>query len=300
MIPPSGFKQELYPLKHKLVYSAGLSAATATQNTVCMPLVRGSTDMDVAPDTIQVNPHNTNYEEDGGAVCRQMSIIDKLRLSLKFNLTEITHTGEIVDTVFGDGLKHLNFLWRPIFFSFPEKLQAADDDTGTTVETILGLTSDDTNQDVVPLTTNKLPVTGNSDKSHAASTVNQAEAFGDLNYTTDLTMEDHVWDEDLFQNALRRFTNKGALKACVGRTRYVHLTETKPWKSFYIKQFVPRSIRRIVDRTFFAIQTHIPIETDIESDYRNLALTGSTAHLGIKLISHYHEWNTEHDQDMTP
>ncbi len=296
-IPPAGFNERKYPLHHKLIASFGLSAITTTQNTCLLPLIMGSTDLDVAADTIQVNPHNTNYEEDGGPLCRQNSIIDDLTLSLKFNMTDLCNSGEIISTVFGDGLKHLNFLWRPIMFSFPEKLTAADDDTGTTVATILALTSDDTNEDVVPITTSKLPTTGASDLSLPVSTVNAVQVFGDFNMTTDTTMEDHVWDENLFQNAMRRFTNKGALKACVGRTRYVHLTDHKPYQKFFIRKFVPRSVRRIVDRTFMGIQVHVPTETDVESDYRNLGLTASSAHLGCKVICHYNEWNNEHLQE---
>ncbi len=300
MIPPRGFKAELYPLQHKIKYSFGLSAATATMNTAICPLVMGSTDVDVDPETIQVNPHNTNYEEDNGPLCRQMSIIDKLRLSIRFNMTENCMTGETASGVFADSLTHLRFLWRPIFFSFPEKLTAADDDTGLTVATTLALTSDDTNEDVVALTTNKLPTGGVLELGQPVSTVNAVQVFGDYNYTTDMTMEDHVWDEDAFQNVLRRGTNKGALKACLGRTRWVNLTSNKPFQNFYIAQFVPRAIRRIVDRTYFAIQVHVPISSDISQDYHANVITGSKAHLGVKIICNYHEWNAEHDQDMTP
>ncbi len=260
-----------------------------------------STDIDSLPATIEVNPHNTDYKEETGPLCQPMSIIDKLRISLRFNMTARCNdrAETSTDTFTGDGIKHLKFLWRPIFFSFPEKLQAADDDTAATVETILGLTSDDTNGDVVPLTTNDLPVGGDSDTVQPMSTVNAAQVFGDFNLTTNTVMEDHVWDEDLFQNAIRRFTNKGALKSCVGRTRYVNLTESRPYKNYYIKQFVPKAVRRIVDRTFFAIQVHLPVSTDFSQDFHAISLTTAVAHLGIKLDCKYHEWNTEHDQDMT-
>ncbi len=298
MIPPRGFKAEQYPLQHKIVYSFGLSAVTEAQNTAMATLVHGSSDMDVEPNTIQVNPHNPAYEEDLGPLVRQMSIIDKLRISLRFNRTNNTESGEIANATFGAGMQNLRFLWRPIFFSFPEKLNAADDDTTTTVATLLAFTSDDTNQDAVPVTTGKLPIDGTSDRSQPLSTVNAAQVIADLNYTTDATMETHVFDEDLFQNALRRFTNKGALRACVGRTRWVNLTRTKPFKNFYIDQFVPRAIRRVVDRTYFGIQVHLPITTDIEQEYTAVTPAATITHLGCKIICNYHEWNPEHDQGM--
>lgn len=300
MQTPRGFRQELYPLRHNIKYSFALGARADTINTVLATLVRHSSDIDNLPPTILVNPHNTGYVEETGSVCQKMSIIDRLNLSIRFNATAMWNdTAETASGVFsGDGIQHLRFLWRPIFFSFPEKLQATDDDTGATVETLLSLTSDDTNQDVVPITTNKLPTVGQSDLLHPVSTVNQAEVFTDLNMTTDTEMEDHVHNEDLLQDALRRFTNKGALRACMGRTRWVNLTRRQPFKNFYISQFVPRAIRRIVDRTYFGIQVHVPISADISQDYHTISLTASTGHIGCKIICNYHEWNSEHEQKM--
>jgi len=157
MIPPSGFNEVLYPLRHRVLYSFGLNARDEDNNTVLAPLIRHTNDIITTgagvPKMIVVNPHNTAYVEDAGpAVCNR-SIIDKLSLSMRFNITEN----------FGiDSMTSIKFLWRPIFFSFQEKLLAADDDTGNTVETILGLTSDTTFEDVVPLTTAKIPIIGTS------------------------------------------------------------------------------------------------------------------------------------------
>ncbi len=306
MIPPRGFKTEVYPLRHRIINSFALSAVGETQNSGFITLVRSSQDAAIiAPDLINVNPHNTFYQKETGSIVQKMSIIDRLSLSLKFNLTSnaylAQHTsGTSTSEVFtgGDRIDHLHFTWRPIFFSFREKLDAADDDTGTTVASILGLTADDTNKDVVPLTTTKLSTIGSSDLSTAVSTVNDTEVFGDLNMTTNLTAEDHPWDEDLFQEALMRFTNKGALKACVGRTRHVHLSHARPYKNFYIKKFVPRAVRRVMDFTFMGIQINVPISSDITADYHATTL-GAGAHLGVKSICQYHEWNSSHNQDMT-
>ncbi len=303
MIPPRGFKAELYPLRHKLVFSAGLGLGADTANTVYLPLVMGSKDMDVDADLINVNPHNTFYQEDGGPLVRQMSIIDKLSLSLKFNMTNLcmdeAHTSGISGSELftGDSIQSIHLLWRPIFGSFTEKLDAADDDTGTTVAALLGLTHDATNEDVVPITTNKLPVGGTSDLSLPFSTVNSVQVKEDFNMTTDFTMEDHVWDEDTFRSALRRFTNRGALRSMVGRTRHLTLTRNRPYKNYFLDKFVPRSIRRIVPFSFLGIQIHMPFQTDFEQTYNTL-LISSGAHIGVKAICHFHEWNIEHNQDM--
>ncbi len=308
MRPPPGFASQLYPLRHRVIYSFGLSANQATMNSAFATLVRHSTDVDLTPKQIEVNPHNIEYKEETGPAVQKMSIIDKMRLSIRFNMTSNCHpraytsglSGAPGSEVFtGDGINHIKFLWRPIFFSFREKLDAADDDTGTTVSTLLGLTADDTFKDVVPLTTDKLSIIGASKLNQPLSTVNMAEVIGDYNMTTDATMEDHPWDETLFQNALKRFTNKGALKACVGRTRYVNLSTQRPYKSFYLDKFVPRSIRRVMPFTFMGIQVNVPRAIDIGQDYYAVNLTNAVAHIGCKIIANYHEWNSDHFQDMT-
>ncbi len=306
MRPPSGFESQLYPLRHRLIYSAGLSLVTTTMNSCFFTILRHTNDVIAnTPKTIVVNPHNTNYVTDNGPAVQKMSIIDRLTMSLKFNMTAhclpTAHvSGTSTNEIFrGDGITHIKLTWRPVFFTFPEKLDAADDDTGTTVAAILGLTKDATFEDVVPLTTNKLPVAGASDLSQPGSTVNIVEDFGDYNMTTNLTMEDHPWDEDLFQEAMKRYTNKGALKACVGRTRTVHLSSNRPYKTFYIDKFVPRAVRRIMPYSFFGIQIDLPTSSAIGQDYHAVVLNTSTAHVGVKMIANFHEWNSDHFQDMS-
>jgi len=188
-------------------------------------------------------------------------------------------------------------LWRPIFNVYPEKLDAADDDTGTTVAAILGLTKDATFEDVVPVTTNNLPVGGPSEKLQPMSTVNAVQIFSDFNLTTDTIMEDHVFDEDLLHTALRRYTNKGALRSCLGRTRHVTLTHQKPYANFYVDKFVPRAIRRIQKYGFFGIQTHIFLEDDNRQAYTNKSISTTLGHVGVKCLVNYHEWHQDFRQE---
>ncbi len=301
MIPPKGFHTQLYPLRHRLEYSFGLSLVTGTMNTVVATLIRHTSDVIAnTPKIIVVNPHNTLYVKDAGPAVQKMSIIDRLTLSMKFNMTTVNNDKAETSsgTFTGDGYRHIHFLWRPIFFSFPEKLDAADDDTSTTVEAILALTKDATFEDVVPLTTNKLPTGGPSDMVQPTSSVNIIEVFGDYNLTSNITMEDHVFDEALLQEALMRYTNKGALKACLGRTRHVHLTTNRPHHNVFIRKFVPRSVRRVMPYTFMAIQVHVPLSGEPGQDYAYVAPTPSVAHIGCKILCHYHEWNNDHFQDM--
>ncbi len=302
MRPPRGFENEKYPLRHRLISGFSLNLGNETQNSYLLPLVMSSNDMAGLPETIIVNPHNTAYVEDGGPLVRQMSIIDRMRISLKFNLTSYCeHPSETSSAAWsGDGVSALSFLWRPIFNVYPEKLDAADDDTGTTVAAILGLTKDATKEDVVPVTTTKLPSAGPSNIVQPTSTVNDIQVIGDFNMSTDLEPEEHVFDEDLLHSALRRYTNKGALRSCLGRTRHVTLTRQRPFAHFFLDKPVPRAIRRVQPYGFFAIQVHLPIDTHVSQKYMALDASNSVPHLGCKIICNYHEWNFEHDQSMNP
>jgi len=307
MRPPKGFENEKYPLRHRLVYGAQLALSSENLNTFTMPIVMSSTDMDVIPSTINVNPHNsTNYDEDAGPLVRQMSIIDRMTISLKFNMSHYCQPAHLIGgtagpnfddgTYQGDDVAALSFLWRPIFNVYPEKMDAADDATGTTVAAILAFTKDATNEDITPITTTNLPIQGPGDVNNPASTVNATQVFGDFNYTTDFIPEDHVFSEDLLQAALRRYTNKGALRSCLGRTRHVTLTRNKPYANFYIDKFVPNAIRRVQPYGWFGIQVHLPLETHVSQQYLSKSVAATVPHLGIKMIANYHEWNVEHDQ----
>ncbi len=311
MRPPKGFENEKFPLRHRLEYGCALSLGADTLNTVFMPIVRFASATAAGaltdPGTIQVNPHNSALEEDSGSLCGRMSIIDRMTISLKFTmlracspaaLTSGTAGPNFDDGVYtGDDIPAFNFKWRPIFNVYPEKMDAVDDNTAQTVAAILGMTKDPTNEDVVPVTTTNLIETGQSNTSHPISSVNQTEALADFNMTGDLLMEDHVFVEDTLQTALRRYTNKGALRSCLGRTRNVTLSRSRPFKNFYIDKFVPRAIRRIQPYALFGIQVHLPLDEDIDQHFYTSTATPTSGHLGIKLLANYHEWNFEHDQD---
>ncbi len=285
---PPGFRAEMYPLKHKIKYKFGMSPAAADLNSTILTFIRNYKTVN-APSTIEVNPHNTNYNEDVGAICTKMSIIDNFKLSLRFNLTE---TGS------GDGGRVYRFLWRPIFFSFPEKLDATDDATTTSVATILSLLKDATQEDVTPLYANAkfTPTTGAS-LQQPLSTVNLTETIAIANMDTDTSMETVAHDEDLFQNAKRRYTNKGALMSVVGRTRYGDVRVHRESVAYNIRG-IPRAVRRIMPYSYFGILIHTPIFSDVGSVFYNVALSDNLAHIGVTAICTYDEWNSDHYQDM--
>lgn len=290
MRPPSGFEATKYPLRHELNYGFGLSCVSETQNSTIVPLIRNYKTV-TAASSVEVNPHNSTFQVDAGSVCRPMSIIDKLRLNMSFVLTE--------DAILTDKVKALKMQWTPIFFSFPEKPDAADDLTTTTVKDILELTLDATQEDVTPLySTVKLDVTTPSEEAYPLSTANLAETIVHANLDSSSAMESVAFDNKVFHDALQYYTNKGALKACIGTTRHVLLTQDRPYTSVHIDKFVPRAVRRIVPYSFFGILFHLPVYSDVEQAYSSLGGTSGLSDIGIKVIAKYHEWHQDMDQLM--
>ncbi len=287
MIPPRGFSEPKHPLRHKMYYAASLSPITGTLNTCSFQVLRHYV-TSIDPDTIIVNPKRTDYDEETGSVVNKDSIIDRLRIKLNFSLTK-----NGIDT--GSPFK---CWWQPIFFSFPEKLDAADKDTGTTVATILQLIKDATKEDVTPLFNNvKHSILGASDRLHPVSTVNSTETFTTLNMDTDLKSEGITWDDALLQNAMIRYTNKGALKACLGRRRFFTLSLNKLHHSEFINKRPPRAVRRIMPYSYMAIVCHVPLVTGDDQYYFAQDLTATIGYVGVTCKIRYHEWNNLHNQD---
>ncbi len=289
MIPPQGFKSEMYPLRHRFKYFFGLSCTTAGMNSCMVTLVKNYKTI-VDARTIDVNPHHASFVTETGAVCQPMSIIDKLQLNIKINLTKHGNVTNALD--------NLRVLIRPIFFSFPEKLDAVDEKSTATVASILEVVKDATEEDVTPLHGGKLPdIATASDLDHPLSTINLAETTAIANLTTDNTMEDVAWDEDTFQTAIKYYTNKGALKACVGKSRSITVSEHRVY-TLNINKFVPRPIRRIVPYTFFGLLIHVPRAPDFGQYYWSESKTASKPDLGVKILCRYDEWHPDMNQKM--
>ncbi len=295
--PPKGLKAMEHPLKHRFDYSFGLSGASEGMNSAWVTLVRHSTIATQANvKTILVNPSNASQDLETGPLCTKHSIIQNLNLTISCQKSTVNNANQ-----------SFKLSWTPFFASFQEKYLVADEDTGVTVEDVMQLTSAAAEEDVVPLSTNKLPVDGNSDKSQPFSSVNFAEVF-DTHYamTTNGTMEDTPFDREVFFSLLSHGTNnvKGALKACLGKTRHhIFTTGSTPAnvgriKTWHIKKFVPRAVRRILPFSFFGILFHVPIETDIDSFYQDTAITASKSNIGIRVLVRYDEWNELHDNTM--
>ncbi len=290
MIPPKGFKAEIYPLRHKFMYSCGLSILQASNNSTMFTLAKNYKQA-VKPDTITVNPHNANFDVETGAICNPMSILDKMVISMHFTLTEDSIT---------DGIKSAKVMYMPIFTSFDGRLDSTDTVTTTTAAALLELTKDATAEDVTPAFATNLNVdAGTSDRDHPVSTVNFTEVFGTLNLSADLLMEGVPWIHDTFLKGLKYYTNKGALRSMIGRARWLTLTDNHPSKTVYIKKHVPRDVRRIQPYSFFGMLIHVPIQNDFSQYFYSGATTTAKPNVGVKALITYDEWHPDHIQEMS-
>ncbi len=294
---PKGLKAEEHPLKHKFRYSFGLTASVANANCAYITLVKNYKGV-TSPTTTKVNPMNSGIDLETGAICAPMSIIQNLTLHLQFSALSAILDDEMID---------VKFSWMPVFGSFPEKYDADDTGgSGGTVAAMLQLTKDVTQEDITPITTNKLKVPGTSDTLFPVSTVNLGEVYNThLNMTTDLAMEDCPFDQTAFYNLMQYGTNKGALRSCVGKIRHgkVSYKSSGPGissKSYFIKKFVPRPVRRIVPYSFFGILIWLPLVPEHGQTYtEDVSLQSTENHVGIKAHINYDEWNIEHDNGVS-
>ncbi len=292
--PPRGLKAVEHPLYHKFRYSFGLTASVANANAAYIPIVKNYKSV-INPNTIQVNSHNPAVELETGAICSPMSIIQNLTLHMQFNALTNHLTDEMID---------VKFKWMPVFGVFPEKYDALDDAGGGTVAAMLQLTKDTTEEDITPITTNKLKVLGTADTLHPLSTANLAEsATTHLNMTTDAAMEDTAFDQTAFYNLMQYGTNKGALRTCVGKIRHGSVNykggQSNSTKSYFIRKFLPRAVRRIMPYSFFAILVWLPLTTEHGQTYtEKVTLNTALNHIGIKVHINYEEWNSEHNREM--
>ncbi len=291
--PPKGLKSQEHPLKHRFDYSFGLSAVTATQNSAWVSLVRHTSDATVAnARTILVHPDNNDQDIETGPCCTKMSIIQNMTVMIS-----------MVKSANNNLTMPFKMSITPFFASFPEKYDILDNDSAVSIQSVMQLTKTDPSGaqgDVVPLTTNKLPVDGVSDKSHPLSTVNLAEAFDTTyNMTTNATMEDTPFNMETFQSLLHHGSAnvRGGLKAVLGRTRrFTFQGKIKgEIHNLFIKKFVPRPIRRVVDCTYFGLLFHVPLPVDIDSYYQDGTISPSKSNIGIRVLVRYDEWNEDHD-----
>lgn len=286
--PPSGLFTKRYPLSHNFSYIYDLNIDSETKNSTILTLIRSSMDAAVvAANAVETNPMHANFAEETGPLCLYNSIIDKLTLSLRFTMSP----GALAT----DNLAAINVYWMPIFGQFKEPWEALDESTGTATPTsILGLTKDDTNKDIVPAFSGVDVGTG----SQALSTINDTEnAVNDYNLTTNSILESVAFDDGEWYDAMQYYTIDKVLTRLTGRMNKIVLTKTNPHRNIFMKKFVPRSIRTVKKYCFFGILVYAPISGSL-NQLMPAGQTTDIAHVNCQAITRYSEWHADHNNEI--
>ncbi len=282
--PPRGYDSRDFPLPHRFIYDYMLELGVATKNSTMQTYMR-TTKKSADPATIPVNPRNSAYAiETGPTICFD-SIVAKMTISKLFTLTELAKT---------DNIGAVKFHTMKIMGAWEDDYTAIDEDTSETIQTILELTMDATNEDVTPkYATNLIGTTANHPVSNL---VDADEAFGDWNLDTNLVMEGVAFNADTMFNALRFFTNGGKLKTLMGKYKTHILSQNRLFSNVFENKFVPKKVQFGVPAMYFGELVHIPLSTEPDQVVpTSQGLTGG-GYLSCKTIVSFNEWNKEFDQ----
>ncbi len=280
--PPKGYRADEYPLPHFFSHSFSLEAEDETKNSTILTLFR-QTEACNAPETVEVNPTNDNFAQDGGTAIHRGSIVPKLSLKMTVNMTKVA-----IET---DGMRAIEFNWMPIYIAFLDNLDAEDEKTGTDIEDILELQHSTDNKDVFPLHTG---VNLTSGGLSPMSTVGYTEVFGDFGFTTDTVIESVAFDKKAFFNNLQFKTNASMLRKVTGSMKSVTITRDRPYK-YYSNRFTYPSVKRGNPYTYCGILFHLPQASDPEQ-YFQVTETTAIPHVDVNVLVRFDEWNNAFEQ----
>lgn len=285
--PPIGYRQSDYPLIHEadIKFAEGMNAEGF--NTTILPIARHFKTT-TAPDAVEVNPKHASYNRETGTICNYFSQIKNLQIIMRFNLTKVFLASG------NDNLDFYTIKYMPIFGSFKNIWEADDKETGATLLTLLDLTKDDTEMEIMP-TYAGAAAKMKSPAAAPLSTINRVESFAEHNLTTDSNLESTAFDEKTFWTAIKYFTNANALRSVTGKMRSVTLSRQKPMRTIVFRG-TPKSIQRIVEYSFFGMMLHCPTYTGIGTGVFTTAPTANSNQIGIDIHYSYEEWNKDFDQ----
>ncbi len=276
---PKGYFSSEYPLPHNynIFGQLKLDSATST-NATYLPIIIGDEGL-VNADLVIANPEHGSFAEVGYAHCYKNSIIDNMTIRIRVGITK--------GGVETDKVRSLDFYILPVYTSFLNRLEAADSKTGVSVEDILELTHETTGKSVSMIYGNANLVNSTTLGAHANATVPL------LGMTTDRVLENIVFDQDLFWDAMQFYTNSSMLRKVIGRMMKFHITRDRTFQ--ITLRGVKGMIKRINEYTFCGFMLFAAKEGDTESMFLVGDLT-AIQHLTFSVDVRYDEWNSEFDQ----
>ncbi len=282
--PPKGYRMEEHPLMHKNAGFFGLRAFDNTSDATMITLFRSS-EVELTPETIEVNPSNPAWQQEAGVTIHNGSIVPQVNFTMKMNLTKT------LTDLYPQVTIKVNFM--PIYISFLESLEAEDVKTATQVEDILELTHATASKRTEPLWTGtKLT----NESNHALNTVTSTETFSaSWGLGTDATLESIAFIEDDYWDAIRHMSISGMLSRNTGRIHRITLNgQTRPAATFSTKGFTSPLVKRGNPYTFCGLIVWLNPQNNTKS-YGRTDLT-DIDHVQVNFESNFPEWNQNFDQ----
>jgi len=292
--PPRGYFDQEYPLPHVFQYKFSLQLQDVAQDATICPLFRNSTENTTQIDLIEVNPQNTLFAESNGPTCHKGSIIPRTTVSIKAFLSEAS---ALTFDPLGIN-KPVMFNWAPIYTSFANSLDAADDRTGLAVSDIMELAKGFF-EEVNPLYVADLDnAVGHSSAFPLTTEPSNFvdETFDDWGLGVDTVMEHVAWSKNVYFNHVRFGTNSAMLRKVCPKIHTGVVTAGRPF-SHYSNNFTMPSVKRINPFTFCGILFSVPAAGDTEQPILDSEVT-DIEHLFFTVRVLFDEWNPNFDQSL--
>lgn len=282
--PPRGYRMMEHPLPHNFFYAFDLDFMDATKDATILPLFRTDTTA-IAADQIICNPTNAGFAEDTGPTILNGSIIPKVMVSAKFNLSQAT----IADNEFGSVVVNV----MPLYMAFLDTYEAKNaGPPSTEVEAIIEMQAISTGKKGVPLysgidlTAGTLPM----------STITNGDVFGDWKLSVDTKLESVAFTQNDYYDALQYFSIAGMIRKVSGRKRSFVLSRDRTAHMFS-DNFTSPSVKRGNHYTFCGLLVWVNIPGTAGSygaagDWNGADLDIIHGNVQVR----YDEWNVDFDQ----
>ncbi len=278
---PRGYERDDYPLPHIFFYNFKLGCASENANKCITTFLRSST-LAINPANVTVNPKNSAFAVDTGPLICDGSVVNRIKIS-----TLVTATENMLDI---DKLSAMAYYYWNIHGAFEDAWTPADKLTTTTTAQLLHVTSDATNDDVVPeVTANNL-----GGVNQPASNKTGTEVFGTYNLSVDLTPENTTTDVNMLQeiyDAKSYYSNAGKLNSLMGHINRRILSRNKIFYTMFEDRFTPRQCRSQNPHMFFGRQYFCPNIGDPAQVLPSATATAQTQHMGVIIKVQFNEWN---------
>lgn len=281
--PPRGYSKQEFPLPHQFEYHGGLTAHTSGQYATNCTLLRTSENI-TNIDTVVVNPSHDSFAEETGATIAPQSIVPKLMLDMRFEITKLAIAA---------GIKTLDLLVYPLYTAFINTFDAEDVRVANSqVEDIMELDHVVGSKMMRPLWT------GTDLAFQTAQPLNTvlgtAETFSNWGLTTDAKLEGVAFDENLYHDALSYFSNQGMLRKVVGKPMVFHLTH-EHGKRFFSHNFTHPTVKRGNPYTSCSLLIYLrPLGA--RSQWGRVGDSTAIDHVDFNINVRYDEWNSDFDQ----